>query len=31
MALQTAGTKVRDATLRLTSTAPVWDRVDLDG
>ena len=30
MALRTPGTHVRDATLRLTGTGAVWDRVDLD-
>jgi hypothetical protein len=30
VALQTAGTGVRDASLSLTSAGPVWDRVDLD-
>jgi hypothetical protein len=29
-ALQTAGTKVRDATLKVTGAGAIWDRVDLD-
>jgi hypothetical protein len=31
MALRTPGTHVRDATLRLTASGPVWERVELDG
>jgi hypothetical protein len=30
MALRTTGTHVRDATLRLTGSGPVWQRIDLD-
>jgi hypothetical protein len=30
MALRTAGTHVRDATLELTGAGSVWDRVELD-
>jgi hypothetical protein len=29
-ALQTPGTKVREATLRLTGSGRIWDRIDLD-